>query len=86
MAAHILQALGLADSNSGTYLGNGEWSTTADAGVLEPINPSNNEVIARVQASSEADYELIMQRAQAAFKDLAHHAGSASRRGRAPVR
>ncbi|TXI25613.1 MAG: aldehyde dehydrogenase family protein, partial [Ottowia sp.] len=68
MAAHILQALGLADSNSGTYLGNGEWSTTADAGVLEPINPSNNEVIARVQSSSEADYELIMQRAQAAFK------------------
>lgn len=68
MAAHILQALGLADSNSGTYLGNGEWSSTADAGVLEPINPSNNEVIARVQASSEADYEIIMQRAQAAFK------------------
>ena len=68
MAAHILQALGLADSNSGTYLGNGEWSTTADAGVLEPINPSNNEVIARVQSSSEADYELILQRAQAAFK------------------
>ncbi|OPZ11871.1 MAG: Aldehyde dehydrogenase, thermostable [Alphaproteobacteria bacterium ADurb.BinA280] len=68
MAAHILQALGLADSNSGTYLGNGEWSSTADAGVLEPINPSNNEVIARVQASSEADYEMIMQRAQAAFK------------------
>ena len=68
MAAHILQALGLADSNSGTYLGNGEWSPTADAGVLEPINPSNNEVIARVQSSSEADYELIMQRAQAAFK------------------
>ncbi len=68
MAAHILQALGLADSNSGTYLGNGEWSSTADAGVLEPINPSNNEDIARVQASSEADYEMIMQRAQAAFK------------------
>ncbi len=68
MAAHILQALGLADSNSGTYLGNGEWSKTSDAGVLEPINPSSNEVIARVQASSEADYELIMQRAQAAFK------------------
>ena len=36
--------------------------------MLEPINPSNNEVIARVQASSEADYEMIMQRAQAAFK------------------
>ena len=36
--------------------------------MLEPINPSNNEAIARLQSSSEADYELILQRAQAAFK------------------
>jgi aldehyde dehydrogenase (NAD+) len=67
MSAKILSALGLTEINSGTYLGNGEWSKTSDAGVLESINPSNNAVIARVHASSEADYETIMQRAQAAF-------------------
>ena len=68
MSASILKALGLSESNSGTYLGNGEWSKTTDAGVLEPINPSTNEVIARVHASSAADYETIVKRAQAAFE------------------
>ncbi|MBP7159251.1 MAG: aldehyde dehydrogenase family protein, partial [Thermomonas sp.] len=48
--------------------GNGEWSRTADAGVIEPVNPTTGEVLGRVQASSKADYELIVERAQAAFK------------------
>ncbi|AVP96878.1 aldehyde dehydrogenase family protein [Ahniella affigens] len=64
----ILAALGLSADNSGTYLGNGEWSKTQDAGVLEPINPSTGDVIARVHASSIADYDTIIERAQAAFK------------------
>ncbi len=68
MAASILKALGLADVESGTYLGNGEWAKTADAGVIEVINPSTHEVLGRVNASSEADYETIVKRAQAAFK------------------
>ena len=69
MSAHdILKSLGLTADNSGTYLGNGEWANTQDAGVLEPINPSTGEVIARVHASSISDYETIVQRAQAAFK------------------
>ena len=67
MSSKILSALGLSAVNSGTYLGNGEWSKTSDAGVLESVNPSDNEVIARVHASSEADYETILARAQAAF-------------------
>jgi aldehyde dehydrogenase (NAD+) len=68
MSASILKTLGLAESVSGTYLGQGEWSKTVDAGVLEPINPTTGEVLGRVHASSQADYELIIQRAQAAFK------------------
>jgi aldehyde dehydrogenase (NAD+) len=68
MAASILQALGLADVESGTYLGDGEWAKTADAGVIDVVNPSTHEVIGRVNASSEADYETIVKRAQAAFK------------------
>jgi aldehyde dehydrogenase (NAD+) len=67
MSASILKALGLAETNSGTYLGQGEWSSTRDAGVLEPVNPSNNEVIARVLASSEADYETLVKRAQSVY-------------------
>ena len=67
MSAPMLKALGLSKNNSGTYLGNGEWSKTTDAGVLQSINPSTNEVIAEVHASSASDYETIVKRAQAAF-------------------
>ena len=43
MTHPVLAALGLSENESGTYLGHGEWSKTQDAGVLEPINPSNGE-------------------------------------------
>jgi len=67
MSAQILKALGLDATNSGTYLGHGEWSKTTDAGVVQSVNPSTNEVIAEVHASSASDYETIVKRAQEAF-------------------
>ncbi|HET9189385.1 MAG TPA: aldehyde dehydrogenase family protein [Rudaea sp.] len=67
MSAPILKALGLGQNNSGTYLGHGEWSKTVDAGLLQSINPSTNEVIAEVHASSASDYAAIVERAQEAF-------------------
>ena len=67
MSAQILKALDLGPLNSGTYLGKGEWTKTTDAGVVQSVNPSTNEVIAEVHASSASDYENIIQRAQAAF-------------------
>ena len=68
MTHAVLTALGLTAQESGTYLGHGEWSKTRDAGVIEPVNPGNGEVLGRVYASSQADYELILERAQAAFR------------------
>ncbi|WP_045739136.1 aldehyde dehydrogenase family protein [Xanthomonas sp. MUS 060] len=68
MSADLLKALGLAASNAGTYLGNGEWSSATGAGVLQPLNPSSNALIAEVQATTDADYETVIARAQAAFK------------------
>ncbi|HVX05427.1 MAG TPA: aldehyde dehydrogenase family protein, partial [Rhodanobacteraceae bacterium] len=38
-----------------------------DAGTIEALNPSTNEVIAKVYASSAGDYETIVKRAEAAF-------------------
>src|SRR5690606_25802132 len=64
----VLSALGLSATESGTYLGNGEWSQTRDAGVLEPVNPTDGEVLAQVHAASAEDYERIVERAQAAFR------------------
>ena len=68
MTHPVLTALGLADNESGTYLGNGEWAKTSDTGVLEPVNPTDGSVLARVQATSQDDYDTIVERAQAAFK------------------
>ncbi|HET7779253.1 MAG TPA: aldehyde dehydrogenase family protein [Rudaea sp.] len=68
MSAPILKALGLTDVESGTYLGNGEWSKTTGASTIDVINPSTHEIIGRVHASSAADYDTIVQRAQEAFK------------------
>lgn len=68
MSADILEALGLGALNSGTYLGQGEWSKTTDAGTLSSVNPTTDTVIAKVNASSAADYETVIARAQAAFK------------------
>jgi len=68
MTHPVLSALGLSGTESGTYLGRGEWSKTTDAGVLEPINPSTGEIIGRVYASSQSDYDTIVERAQEAFK------------------
>ncbi|MBB1088976.1 aldehyde dehydrogenase family protein [Lysobacter sp. SG-8] len=68
MTHPVLAALGLSGSESGTYLGNGEWSSTTGAGLLEVVNPASGETLAQVQASSKTDYDTIVERAQAAFK------------------
>src|SRR6187402_3622735 len=67
MSAKILAALGLNTTESGTYLGRGEWASGSGAGTLSPVNPATGEVIATVQATSAADYETIVQRAQEAY-------------------
>ncbi|MCE3004471.1 MAG: aldehyde dehydrogenase family protein [Xanthomonadaceae bacterium] len=67
MTHPVLAALGLAADNPGTYLGNGEWSATRDAGVLESVNPANGQAIGRVYAANAADYEKLVARAQEAF-------------------
>ncbi|APG02671.1 aldehyde dehydrogenase family protein [Luteibacter rhizovicinus DSM 16549] len=67
MSAKILAALGLNTTESGTYLGRGEWASGSGAGALSPVNPATGEVIATVQATSATDYETIVQRAQEAF-------------------
>jgi aldehyde dehydrogenase (NAD+) len=68
MSHQILKALGLGNEQSGSYLGQGEWADTTGAGTLQPVNPATGEIIATVHATSAADYETIVQRAQAAFK------------------
>jgi aldehyde dehydrogenase (NAD+) len=65
----FLKKLGIEQNNPGAYLGDGEWSTTTDAGVIDCINPTNGEVIAHVYSASDADYERMMQKARQVFAD-----------------
>ncbi|GHA70146.1 L-piperidine-6-carboxylate dehydrogenase [Cognatilysobacter bugurensis] len=68
MTHSVLTALGLTELESGTYLGGGEWSTTGGAGLVESVSPTDGQVLARVNATTQAEYETIVERAQAAFK------------------
>ena len=68
MTHPVLTALGLNDTESGTYLGRGEWAATTSAGIVESVSPTDGTLLAKVNASSDQDYEAIVERAQAAFK------------------
>ncbi len=68
MSHAFFEALGLSHHNSGTYLGNGEWSSAKGAGQIASMNPTTGETIATVEATTKADYETVIARAQEAFK------------------
>ncbi len=66
MTHPILAALGLSDTESGTYLGQDEWSQTANGPRIEVYSPANGTVLGHVQASTDKEYETIVERAQTA--------------------
>jgi len=59
----ILDQLGLKDLNPGACFGPGKWSSTSDERVVQSVNPSNGQVIARVSGASEADYDKVIRTA-----------------------
>lgn len=63
----ILNSLNIKKINSGASHNKHSWSTTTDAGLIESINPANNEVIASVHAASATDLEHIVRAAEHAF-------------------
>ncbi len=64
----LLQSLGLAPTNAGTWSGNGGWLDDASAKVIESINPTTGAVIATVRSTTPAQYEQVMASAVAAAK------------------
>jgi aldehyde dehydrogenase (NAD+) len=67
MNMEFLKQLGIEADNPGTYFGNGEWSKTTDAGVIESVNPATGELIARVYSASRADYDRVIETAEQVF-------------------
>ena len=60
----LFQRLGLSEENLGTF--HGEWIGSGD--VLEVTTPIDGSVIARVKQCTEAEYDQVIDRAQAAFR------------------
>ncbi len=65
----FLESLGIEDFNPGAYFGNGEWSATRDAGVIESYNPATGELIASVYGASGEDYERVISTAREVFEE-----------------
>ncbi len=60
----ILDQLGLKDINPGACFGPGQWSEINDQALVESINPTTGQVIARVSSASAADYDKVIGVAQ----------------------
>ena len=45
MSSELLKSLGLDAINAGTYLGNGEWSSTTSGELITPLNPTTGEFL-----------------------------------------
>ena len=65
---NFLNELGIEDINQSASWGEG-YTDTQDAGVIESINPATGELIAKVNATSEKDYDKVMQQAEQAFAE-----------------
>ena len=62
----ILDRLGLDAVNAGTWSG-AESLSSDSAALIESVNPSTNEVIASVRATTPDEYEAVVHNARAAF-------------------
>lgn len=78
-AQALLRRLGIEAINDGAWSGSQGWRATPDSAVIEVRNPSDGNVLARVRAAGDADYEDIMATAVAAAREW--RAVPAPRRG-----
>ena len=62
----VLERLGLAAVNAGTWTADGGWLSDDGAPLVESINPSSGHAIAAVRATTAAQYERLMASAHAA--------------------
>lgn len=62
----ILQRLGLEKTNPGTWSGS-RSSATDSAPLIESMNPTTNELIASVRATTPTEYDRVMSAAKEAF-------------------
>lgn len=62
----FLKELGIARKNYGASYG--KWIKNDSAPLLKSISPINGELIAEIHQAGPDDYELVIEKAQEAFK------------------
>ncbi|MBT8144187.1 MAG: aldehyde dehydrogenase family protein, partial [Gammaproteobacteria bacterium] len=67
MMKSILEQLGLAATNPGTFIPGEGWSNDDSAGVIESHNPATGELIASVVSASAADYDKVVTASREIF-------------------
>jgi aldehyde dehydrogenase (NAD+) len=67
----LLDKLGLEAINSGTYAGEGGWLSEERAPLIDSINPATGEVIARIRATTAAQYEQVLDSARGVAREWA---------------
>ena len=60
----FLNQLGITENNSGACWGSNNWSETTSEGSIESFSPASGELIAKVYASNETDYNNVVEKAR----------------------
>ena len=63
----ILQQLNIKAINKGAYIGGKNWQQDKDLGTFESINPTDEQIIAKVARAGKEDYEQVVAAAHEAF-------------------
>jgi aldehyde dehydrogenase (NAD+) len=67
-SAGILRRLGIELVNAATWSGDGGWLASANAPLIDSVNPATGERLAQVRAATAADYERMMASAVTAAR------------------
>jgi len=65
----ILSSLGLKEENPGVWASESGWLESKEGALLESVNPTSGEVIARVRCATAEDYEKVITEAERLFRE-----------------
>ena len=63
----ILKKLGVNEISMGSCVGGGKWVDNSSSNYIESFNPTNGELLGKVQLCTETDYENIVKASNEAF-------------------
>ena len=65
--SQILKNLGIKEISMGSCVGGNEWVDNGSSNYIESFNPTNGDLLGKVQLCNENDYEKIIEASNQAF-------------------